>query len=226
MVAKPRLLIVDDDPGVRDSLTLALSLEGFDTESAARGDDAIRFVHLRPPDVMLLDVAMQPVGGLQVLQAIRRDSFDLPVCILSARDQVDDRVAGLAAGADDYVVKPFAVGEVAARLKALIRLKALQRGPVIAHDDLHLDTNSRRAFRSGRDLDLTAREFDLLEVFLRHPGQVLSRTQLLELVWGYTWNPDSNVVDVFVGYLRRKLEAGGEPRCIRTVRGLGYGYQS
>jgi DNA-binding response OmpR family regulator len=172
--------------------------------------------------VVVLDVAMPGMSGVEVVSQIRRSGRTLPVCMLSARDEVDDRVAGLAAGADDYVVKPFSVTELAARLHALVRLYWARDDRPLIFGDLTIETLRRIATRGSRDLDLTGREFDVLLAFARHPGQVLTRTQLLEQVWGYTWEVDSNVVDVFVGYLRRKLEAGGEPRLLATVRGAGF----
>jgi DNA-binding response OmpR family regulator len=172
--------------------------------------------------VVVLDVGMPGISGVEVVRRLRAEGHGLPVCMLSARDEVDDRVAGLAAGADDYVVKPFSVAELAARLHALVRLHARRsRGPIV-HADVCIDPARRSATRAGRDLGLTAREFDLLMAFARHPGQVLSRVQLLEEVWGYTWEVDSNAVDVFVGYLRRKTECIGEPRILHTVRGMGF----
>jgi two-component system response regulator PrrA len=176
----------------------------------------------RLPDVVVLDVAMPGMSGVEVVSRIRRSGRTLPVCMLSARDEVDDRVAGLAAGADDYVVKPFSVTELAARLHALVKLYWARDDRPLVFDDLVIETSRRAVTRAGRDLDLTAREFDLLLTFARHPRQVLSRNQLLELVWGYTWEVDSNVVDVFVGYLRRKLEADGHTRTLATVRGAGF----
>jgi two-component system response regulator PrrA len=186
------------------------------------GLEALQALEDQPPDVVVLDVAMPGMSGVDVVARIRSSGRTLPVCMLSARDEVDDRVAGLAAGADDYVVKPFSVTELAARLHALVRLYRARDDRPLVFDDLVIETSRRVVSRGGRELDLTAREFDLLLAFARHPGHVLSRNQLLELVWGYTWEVDSNVVDVFVGYLRRKLEADGEPRVLATVRGAGF----
>jgi two-component system response regulator PrrA len=171
---------------------------------------------------MVLDVAMPAMSGIEVVEALRAAGHRFPVCILSARDEVDDRVAGLQAGADDYVVKPFSIGELAARLQALVRLHATRATRPITIADLTVDPGRRLATRKGSDLNLTSREFDLLFTFARHPGQVLSRTQLLEQVWGYTWEVETNVVDVFVGYLRRKSEADDQSRIIHTVRGVGF----
>ena len=176
----------------------------------------------RPPAVIVLDVTMPDLDGVSVVRRLRADGLDVPVCILSARDEVEDRVAGLQAGADDYLVKPFAIAELTARLHALLRRRgAPGTGPLVV-GDVVVDARRHVATRAGRDLELTRREFDLLEVFARHPGQVLSREQLLRLVWGYASDVETNVVDVFVGYVRRKLELGGEPRALHTVRGVGW----
>ena len=188
--------------------------------TAAGGREALEAVAQRPPAVIVPDVTMPDLDGVSVVRRLRAGGIDVPVCILSARDEVDDRVAGLQAGADDYLVKPFAMEELVARLHALLRRGApVSAGAVLVAGDLRLDPARRVASRGGEALDLTRREFDLLEAFMRHPGLVLSRTQLLEQVWGYDWEADGNVVDVFVGYLRRKL---GEPRVIQTVRGVGF----
>ncbi|MFN8174991.1 MAG: response regulator transcription factor [Solirubrobacteraceae bacterium] len=213
---------MDDEASVRQSLERALRLEGFDVATAAGGREALEAIGRRPPSVVVLDVTMPGMDGVSVVRRIRADGLDVPVCILSARDEIDDRVAGLQAGADDYLVKPFAVAELTARLAALLRRRgAPVPGPLVV-DELVVDPGRRVATRGGRELGLTRREFDLLETFARHPGQVLSREQLLEQVWGYGFDVETNVADVFVGYLRRKLEAGGEPRLIHTARGVGW----
>ncbi len=190
--------------------------------TAAGGEAALAAVARRPPAVIVLDVTMPDLDGVSVVRRLRADGLDVPVCILSARDDVEDRVAGLQAGADDYLVKPFAIAELTARLHALLRRLGGDGGGPLVFDDLVVDGRRRVATRAGRDLALTRREFDLLEAFARHPGQVLSRDQLLEQVWGYTFDVETNVADVFVGYLRRKLEANGEPRLLHTVRGVGW----
>jgi two-component system response regulator PrrA len=218
----PVALVVDDDEGVRRALNVGLTEAGLVMREASNGEEALRELAERLPDVVVLDVAMPGMSGVEVVSRIRRSGRTLPVCMLSARDEVDDRVAGLAAGADDYVVKPFSVTELAARLHALVKLYWARDDRPLVFDDLVIETSRRVVTRAGRDLDLTAREFDLLLTFARHPQQVLSRNQLLELVWGYTWEVDSNVVDVFVGYLRRKLEADGHPRTLATARGAGF----
>jgi DNA-binding response OmpR family regulator len=172
--------------------------------------------------VIVLDVAMPDLDGVAVVRRLRADGIDVPVCILSARDEVEDRVAGLQAGADDYLVKPFALPELTARLHALLRRRGSDGAAPRIVGDVVVDARRHVATRNGRDLELTRREFEVLEAFARHPGQVLSREQLLAHVWGYTPEVDTNVVDVFVGYVRRKLEAEGEPRVVHTVRGVGW----
>jgi two-component system response regulator PrrA len=219
---EPQVLVVDDEASVRHALERALRLEGFAVATAAGGEAALAAVAQRPPSVIVLDVSMPDLDGVSVVRRLRADGVDVPVCILSARDEVHDRVAGLQAGADDYLVKPFAIAELTARLHALLRRRGEPGpGPVVV-GDLVVDVRRHVATRAGRDLELTRREFDLLEVFARHVGQVLSREQLLRLVWGYAADVETNVVDVFVGYVRRKLEAAGEPRMLRTVRGVGW----
>ena len=218
----PLVLVVDDEATVRQALERALRLEGFAVVTAADGLEALSAVAQRPPSVIVLDVTMPRLDGVSVVRRLRSDGIDTPVCMLSARDEVEDRVAGLQAGADDYLVKPFAIAELTARLEALLRRRGAEgAGPHMA-GDIVVDPRRHVATRGGRELALTRREFDLLDVFVRHPGQVLSRDQLLSLVWGYTTDVETNVVDVFVGYVRRKLEADGEPRVLHTVRGVGF----
>ena len=219
---KPEVLVVDDDPGVRAALDLGLGLEGFTVRLAEDGETALDEVAGRPPSVIVLDVTMPGLSGVEVVRALRAQGRTLPVCMLSARDEVDDRVAGLAAGADDYVVKPFSIGELAARLHAMVRLHESTTERSLVVGDVAIEPARRVASRAGRELRLTTREFDLLLALAHRPGQVLSRAQLLEQVWGYTWDVDTNVVDVFIGYLRKKLEADGGPRVLRTVRGIGF----
>jgi DNA-binding response OmpR family regulator len=216
------VLVVDDEATVRQALERALRLEGFVVATAAGGREALAAVAERPPAVMVLDVTMPDLDGVSVVRKLRADGVDVPVCILSARDEVTDRVSGLQAGADDYLVKPFAIAELSARLHALLRRRGTDGGGPHMAGDVVVDPRRHVATRAGRELDLTRREFELLETFVRHPGQVLSRDQLLELVWGYATVVETNVVDVFVGYLRRKLEGEGEPRILHTVRGLGW----
>jgi DNA-binding response OmpR family regulator len=191
-------------------------------ETAAGGREALEAVARRPPSVVVLDVTMPDLDGVSVVRRLRDQGVDVPVCILSARDDVEDRVAGLQAGADDYLVKPFALAELTARLQALLRRRGDEAPGAIVVGDLVIDPRRHLATRDGRDLELTRREYELLEAFARHTGQVLSRDQLLRQVWGYNFDVETNVVDVFVGYLRRKLEAADEPRMLHTVRGVGW----
>ena len=218
----PLVLVVDDEATVRQALERALRLEGFAVATAAGGVEALDAIGRMPPSAVVLDVTMPDLDGVTVVRRLRAEGVDVPVCILSARDEVADRVAGLEAGADDYLVKPFALEELTARLNALLRRRGANgAGPYVVADVV-VDPRRHVATRGGRELDLTRREFELLETFARHPGQVLSREQLLEMVWGYATSVETNVVDVFVGYLRRKLEASGEPRILHTVRGVGW----
>jgi DNA-binding response OmpR family regulator len=219
---EPLVLVVDDEASVRQALERALRLEGFAVSTAAGGRAALAEVAARPPAVVVLDVMMPDLDGVSVVRRMRADGVDVPVCILSARDEVEDRVAGLQAGADDYLVKPFALAELTARLNALLRRRGSDGAAPIVVGDLIVDPRRHLVTRGGRELEPTRREFDLIEVFARHPGQVLSREQLLTQVWGYASDVETNVVDVFVGYVRRKLEAGGAPRMLHTVRGVGW----
>jgi DNA-binding response OmpR family regulator len=227
-VSEPLVLVVDDDAPIREALERALRLEGFAVATAEGGRAALAAVARKPPAAIVLDVTMPDLNGRAVCARLRADGVRTPILILSARDEVADRVAGLQAGADDYLVKPFAVEELVARLLALLRRAGPQEtggadpSARLEVGDVVVDPSARTASRGGRDLELTRREFDLLEALARNAGVVLSRERLLELVWGYDWETDGNVVDVFVSYLRRKLEADGEPRTLRTVRGVGF----
>lgn len=218
----PVVLLVDDDPAIRRTVGEGLELEGFEVVRASGGRAALAAIESVGPAVMLLDLAMPDLDGIEVLRRLRDRGDDLPVCVLSARDEVGERVRGLEAGADDYVVKPFALEEVAARLHALLRRRPTPPGSLLEAGDVAADLATRTARRGGRDLELTGRELELLACLLRHPGEILTRRQLHEEVWGYSFDPGTNVADVFVGYLRRKLEAGGAPRVLHTVRGVGF----
>ncbi len=220
--ARPVVLLVDDDAAIRRAVGAGLELEGFHVVRASGGRAALAAIESVSPAVILLDLAMPDLDGLEVLRRLRADGDDVPVCVLSARDDVDDRVRGLQAGADDYVVKPFALEEVTARLQALLRRRPSTPDAVLTVGDIALDPRSHGATRGGRDLGLTRREFELLHLFMRQPGEVLDRARLHEEVWGYTFDPGTNIADVFVGYLRRKLEAEGEARVLQTVRGIGF----
>jgi len=220
--AGPVVLLVDDDPAIRRAVAAGLELEGFAVVPASGGRAALEAAARVQPAVILLDLSMPDLDGLEVLQRLRAGGDQVPVCVLSARDEVDDRVAGLQAGADDYVVKPFALEEVVARLHALLRRRPAGADEALVVGDLRLDPRTRVAQRGERKLDLTRREFELLQLFMRHPGEILDRRRLHEEVWGYTFDPGTNVADVFVGYIRRKLEQDGEARVLHTVRGVGF----
>jgi DNA-binding response OmpR family regulator len=220
--AGPVVLLVDDDPAIRRSVGAGLELEGFTVVAASGGRAALEAAARVAPAVILLDLSMPDLDGLEVLERLRAGGDQVPVCVLSARDEVDDRVAGLQAGADDYVVKPFALEEVVARLHALLRRRPAGAAEALVVGDLRLDPRSRVARRGERALDLTRREFELLQLLMRHPGEILDRARLHEEVWGYSFDPGTNVADVFVGYVRRKLEQDGEPRVLHTVRGVGF----
>jgi len=222
-----RVLVVEDDDAVREAIRSGLVLHGFDVSVAADGEAAVRAVADRLYDVVVLDVGLPGMSGIEVCIHLRRQEVDVPILMLSARDQVGDRVAGLQAGADDYLVKPFDLSELTARLGALIRRSLLRptTTAVLRLGDLRVDADGRRAMVGDEVLDLTRREFDLLLTLATNPGVVLSRLRLLELVWGYDFDVDTNVVDVFIGYLRRKLTAAGMPELISTVRGVGFVFE-
>ena len=217
-----RILVVDDDPAVSASLDRALRLEGYDVDTSPDGAAALRVLAVAAPDAVVLDLGLPDLDGLEVCRRLRATGDDTPVLILTARDAVDDRVQGLDAGADDYLVKPFALTELLARLRALLRRRTADEGEVLRFGDLALDLGTREAHRGDRAFALTRIEFDLLELFLRHPRQVLTREVILDRVWGYNFDSGTNSLAVYVGYLRRKTEAGNEPRCLHTVRGVGY----
>jgi two-component system response regulator MprA len=219
-----RILVVDDEPAVRESLRRALQLEGYGVELAGDGSEALYRLESRElePDGIVLDVLMPEVDGLEVARRLRRSGSRVPILMLTARDEIADRVAGLDAGADDYLVKPFALEELFARLRAILRRSADGAVEVLRFADLELDPATREVRRGGDTIELTRTEFSLLELFMLNPRQVLTRSVIFERVWGYDFGPGSNSLDVYIGYLRRKTEAGGKPRLIQTVRGVGY----
>jgi two-component system response regulator MprA len=221
-----RVLVVDDDEAVRGSLARTLRFEGYEIDTARDGVEALEAVSAAEPDVLVLDLSMPRLDGLDACRRLRADGVHVPVLMLTARDSVGDRVAGLDAGADDYLVKPFALQELQARLRALLRRSQLttadEAGRRLVFADLTLDEQTHEVWRGERLLRLTRTEFAILEVFLRHPRQVLSRSVLFQQVWGYDFGETSNSVHVYMGYLRRKLEAEGEPRLLHTVRGVGF----
>ena len=215
---------MDDERAVRESLQRALELEGYEIELAADGQEALyRLETDEQPDALILDVLMPGVDGLEVCRRIRRSGSKLPVLMLTARDAVENRVAGLDAGADDYVTKPFALEELLARVRALLRRTVDgDADGVLRFADLELDPGTREVRRDRDSIELTRTEFSLLELFMRNPRQVLTRSVIFERVWGYDFGFASNSLDVYIGYLRRKTEAGERPRLIQTVRGVGY----
>ncbi|MFI9555808.1 response regulator transcription factor [Nonomuraea endophytica] len=220
-----RLLVVDDEPALREALQSSLEFEGYQVATAVDGQAALEQLAREAYDAVLLDVMMPKLDGLTACRRLRQGGNHVPVLMLTARDAVGDRVSGLDAGADDYLVKPFELDELLARVRALLRRSALGTVPqdgLLSYADLRMDPATREVTRGARRLDLTRTEYQLLELLLSHPRQVLTRDQILGEVWGFDFEPTSNSLDVYVMYLRRKTEAGGEPRLIHTVRGVGY----
>jgi two-component system, OmpR family, response regulator MprA len=224
-----RILVVDDDRSVRESLRRSLAFNGYQVELASDGQAALDSVLAQRPDAMVLDVMMPRLDGLEVCRRMRAAGDELPILVLTARDAVSDRVAGLDAGADDYLPKPFALEELLARLRALLRRRtpddiaaAAGQSKPLEYADLSLDPDTREVRRGERMIGLTRTEFSLLELLLANPRRVLTRGQILEQVWGYDFPTTGNALEVYIGYLRRKTEADGEPRLIHTVRGVGY----
>ncbi|MGP3968435.1 response regulator transcription factor [Streptomyces sp. 6N223] len=225
-----RVLIVDDEPAVREALQRSLTFEGYAADTAVDGLDALAKLEVSVPDVIVLDVLMPRMDGLTTARRLRAAGEKVPILMLTARDTVGDRVSGLDAGADDYLVKPFELDELLARLRALLRRSSYgadagepsQVEPVLTFADLRLNPATREVTRGERPVELTRTEFTLLELLMAHPRQVLTREQILHTVWGFDYEPASNSLDVYVMYLRRKTEAGGEPRLVQTVRGVGY----
>ena len=227
---KPRVLVVDDDRAVRESLRRSLEFNGYEVALATDGAEALAGIGATDPDVVIMDVMMPRLDGIEATRALRTAKNDVPILVLTARDAVGDRVEGLDAGADDYLTKPFALQELLARLRALLRRRtpeeiaddAAGRTRALEFADLSLDPDTRDVRRGDRAISLTRTEFSLLELLLAHPRRVLTRGQILEQVWGYDFPTSGNALEVYVGYLRRKTEADGEPRLIHTVRGVGY----
>jgi two-component system response regulator MprA len=224
MAEQARILVVDDEPAVQNALFRALTMEHYDVTSASDGLQALEQIGARPYDAIILDIAMPRMDGLEVCRRLRESGDRTPVLMLTARGEVDDRVAGLDAGADDYLIKPFALRELLARIRALLRRAGEEDGKEesLEFADLRLDLRAHEAWRGERMLSLTRTEFLLLELFLRHPRQVLTRSTIFESVWGYDFGSSSNSLGVYMGYLRRKTEVGDEPRLLHTVRGVGY----
>jgi two-component system response regulator MprA len=224
MAEQARILVVDDEPAVQNALFRALTLEHYDVTSAKDGAQALEMLGSRPYEAIILDVAMPHMDGLEVCKRLRAGGDATPVLMLTARGEIDDRVAGLDAGADDYLIKPFALRELLARVRALLRRAGEDDGKeeLLSFEDLRLDLRAHEAWRGARLLQLTRTEFLLLELFLRHPRQVLTRSAIFESVWGYDFGASSNSLGVYMGYLRRKTEIDQEPRLLHTVRGVGY----
>ena len=224
MAEQARILVVDDEPAVQNALSRALALERYEVAQAVDGREALERLGETPYEVVILDISMPHVDGLEVCRRLREGGDRTPVLMLTAREEVDDRVAGLDAGADDYLVKPFALRELLARVRALLRRAGEddEQASALAYEDLRLDRLAHEAWRGERKLQLTRTEFLLLELFLRHPRQVLTRSVIFEHVWGYDFGATSNSLGVYMGYLRRKTEVGSEPRLLHTVRGVGY----
>jgi two-component system response regulator MprA len=224
-VPKPRVLVVEDDRAVRESLRRSLEFNGYDVHLAADGAEALAGIAGVHPDVVVMDVMMPRLDGLETTRALRKAGNSVPILVLTARDAVGDRVEGLDAGADDYLTKPFALQELLARLRALLRRVVQDEDApdeTLVFADLTMNVATREVARGGRTMELTRTEFTLLEMFLRRPRRVLERSFILEEVWGYDFPTTANSLEVYVGYLRRKTEADGEPRLIHTVRGVGY----
>jgi DNA-binding response OmpR family regulator len=217
-----RILLIEDERKIADFIRRGLTLEGYQVQVAYDGESGLDAAVEQRPDLIILDIMLPAIDGIEVCKALRDAGFDMPILMLTARDAVRDRVAGLDAGADDYLVKPFAFDELLARIRALLRRRAAAEEEVLQFADLTLRPATREVTRGGRPIDLTAREFDILETFMRHPRQVLTREQLYERIWGYDFSGESNIIEVYIRYLRAKLEANGEPRLIHTVRGVGY----
>jgi two-component system response regulator MprA len=223
--SKPRVLVVEDDKAVRESLRRSLEFNGYDVSLAGDGAEALAVIASARPEVVVMDVMMPRLNGLEATKALRAAGNDVPIIVLTALDAVGDRVDGLDAGADDYLTKPFALPELLARLRALLRRAVPTDGPddeVLTFADLSMNVATREVTRGQRRIDLTRTEFTLLEMFLRRPRRVLERSFILEEVWGYDFPTTANSLEVYVGYLRRKTEAEGEPRLLHTVRGVGY----
>ena len=219
---KAHILIVDDDSRITDLLRRILAYEGYSVAIAASGSEALNRSLERPPDLIVLDIMMPGLDGLEVAQRLREAGDNVPILMLTARDTVADRVKGLETGADDYLVKPFAPEELVARVKALLRRSQEDRHEVLRYADVELDTGTRVAHRGAREIELSPTEYELLLLFMRRPRQVLTREIILDRVWGFDFEGSSNVLEVYIGYLRNKLEAEDEPRLIHTVRGVGY----
>lgn len=218
-----RILVVEDEAEIAKFLQRRLRAEGYTVEAVSTGEAALRRAYDDPPDLILLDLTLPDIDGLTVTRELRAARMDVPIVMVTARDAIPDRVSGLDAGADDYLVKPFNEDELMAHIRAQLRRRAgAKLGQPYIFADLKLDPSSRLAYRGERAITLTAKEYDLLEFFMRHPNQVLTRDQIFDQIWGYDFGGESNVIEVYIRYLRSKLEESGEPRLLETVRGVGY----
>ncbi len=222
MMMNERILIIEDDQGIVKVLQRGLSYEGYTVDTASEGRSGLMLAREHQPDLVILDWMLPGMDGLEVCHRMRTANGSIPILMLTAKDAVQDRIQGLDAGADDYLVKPFNLDELLARVRALLRRTQPDRVPILKFADLTLDTGARQAARGERLVQLTAKEYELLELFLRHPKQVLTREVIFDRVWGYDFGGESNVLEVYVRYLRQKLEEGGEARLLHTVRGVGY----
>jgi len=218
----PHILVIDDDEKITALLRRSLQFEGYQVSTAEDGEKGLALALEFKPDLVILDLMLPNLDGYQVCERLRNTYQSIPILMLTAKDEVKDKVKGLTMGADDYLVKPFALEELLARIKALLRRSIGDTSKILSYLDITVDISTREAWRGKRELDLTAKEFDLLVLFLRHPRQVLTREFLMEEIWGYDYSGESNVLEVYIGYLRQKLEAQGESRIIQTVRGVGY----
>ena len=216
-----RILVVDDDPEIVNFVRRGLAYEGYEVDTAADGSEALAKAREKEPDLVILDIMMPGIDGIETSKRLRQGG-DVPILMLTAKGTVADKVAGLESGADDYLVKPFAFDELLARVRVLLRRRQPKGKETLRFSDLSLNTATREIKRGNDPIELTAQEFDLLELFMRHPRQVLKRDLIYERVWGYDFEGESNVIEVYIRYLRSKLEAGGQPRLIHTVRGVGY----
>lgn len=219
---KAHILVVDDDPHITNLLRRILAYEGYSVGIAASGNEALTRTLEHPPDLVVLDILLPGLDGLEVVHRLRTAGDQVPILMLTARDAVPDRVKGFETGADDYLVKPFAHEELLARIKALLRRNQAEHHEVLRYTDVELDTGTRMAHRGPREIELSPTEYELLALFLRRPRQVLTRDIIMDRIWGLDFEGSSNVLEVYIGYLRTKLEAEGEPRLIHTVRGIGY----
>ncbi|HEX6778866.1 MAG TPA: response regulator transcription factor [Ktedonobacterales bacterium] len=219
---KAHLLVVDDDPRITDLVRRIFAYEGYSVATAASGQEALDRTLEHPPDLIVLDILLPGLDGLEVARRLREAGDTVPILMLTARDAVENRVEGLTVGADDYLVKPFAPEELVARVKALLRRSQAERHEVLRYVDVELDTGTRLAHRGAREIELSPTEYELLSLFLRRPRQVLTREIIMDRIWGLDFEGSSNILEVYVGYLRAKLEAAGEPRLIHTIRGVGY----